>query len=162
MEAVGVRRKYPFVPIGFHPQQGFTLVEMVMVIGIVSIVLTLVIPLFHPTEQVLEYERFFQLLEDDLFLAQQSALSNSTVIEVEFNIVNKFYTVRDRYGDLIVKRSLPEGLSVSTNFDRNRIRYNRQGNISQGGRLFFVYKVGERTKMKTYVFQVGTGRYRVE
>lgn len=145
-----------------HGQSGFTLLEMLLVVAILAIVLTLTLPLFGSTEQVLAHEHFFQQLEDDLFLAQQKALSEKTVVEVVWNINGKNYLVRYRYGKIIAQRSFPTGLSVNTNFDRHRFHYNRYGHISQGGRLFFVSTMGERMEMREYIFQLGSGRYRVE
>lgn len=159
---IGVIRLAPWMGQKREDQLGFTLIEMLLVVAILSIVLSLVLPLLGTTENVLEHEQFFQQLEDDLFLAQQKAITESAVVEVMWNMSAKTYLIRYRHGDMIAQRSFPPGLSVSTNFDRHRFHYNRYGHISQGGRLFFVYTVGERTAMREYIFQVGTGRYRVE
>ncbi|GGK19323.1 competence protein ComG [Caldalkalibacillus thermarum] len=143
-------------------QAGFTLVEMLMVLAIFAIVVTMVIPVYHVPHQHLEMEDFFQQLENDLFLAQQTALTELQHVEVEFNPVNSLYIVRYRYGETIFLRRFPDGVSMSTNFPRNRFHFNRHGHISQGGRLFFYYETPNGTETRTYIFQLASGRYRVE
>ncbi|MDQ0337684.1 competence protein ComGD [Caldalkalibacillus uzonensis] len=143
-------------------QDGLALAEMLMVLAIFSILIMMVIPAYHSPHQRLEKEEFFQQLENDLVLAQQAAITELRVVELEFNPVNRLYLVRYRDGDTIVVRRFPDGVSLSTNFSRNRFHFNRHGHISQGGRLFFHYETPNGTETRTYIFQLASGRYRVE
>lgn len=142
-------------------QSGFTLMEMLLALVIFSIILMLTFPSFQSTDKKYEEELFFQKLEDDLFLAQQTALSEGTTVVVKFNPSQKFYLVQYVSGKVLFRRDIPQNLALYTNFDRNQFHYNLHGNISQGGRLFF-YDTSDNRPLRTYVFQLGNGRFQVE
>lgn len=144
-----------------HQSKGFTLVEVMLVMAIFSIILMLTVPSFRPTDKRYEGEAFFQQLEDDLFLAQQIALSESTTVVVKFNPVHQFYLVQYISGKVIKRRDIPSSLSFYSNYENHQFHFNQYGNISLAGRLFF-HDVKENKPLRTYILQLGNGRFRVE
>lgn len=66
-------------------ERGFTLLELMMVIGIIAVILTFAIPNFRPALDDARLEQAVQQLEADLMYARQLARTEQTASEVVFS-----------------------------------------------------------------------------
>jgi len=66
-------------------ERGFTLLELMLVIGIIAVILAFAIPNFRPALDDARLEQAVQQLEADLMYARQLARTEQTASEVEFS-----------------------------------------------------------------------------
>lgn len=151
-----------FYPPHTNITLGFSLYEVILVLFLIGVISMIVIPIQAPLNDHLEVVQFFQQFEEDLYYIQQLAMVESEFVEIIFMPAHTQYLIRYRYGENLHLRVLPEGMSLYTNFDLNTLRFNRVGNINQGGRIRFDFQNGAGNQRKTYIFQVGSGRFYVE
>ena len=69
---------------GDRDEQGFSLIEMLVVISILAIVATSTISLFSATMKSGDLAQSSQFLNDQITLARQTALAKNTTVEVRF------------------------------------------------------------------------------
>lgn len=138
-------------------QRGLTLVEVIIILFIVSMIILIAIPLYGNSIQNQTYSQVFERFEDDYLYAQQRALTKSERLEMQF--ASGHYILRqDGSGEEILRRELPEGMSIRTNYSQDKFFLNPNGNISRAGRVFFDYTEGKGQKTQEFTFQLGTGR----
>ena len=66
-------------------ERGFTLLELMLVIGIIAVILTFAIPNFRPALDDARLEQAVQQLEADLMYARQLARTEQTASDVVFS-----------------------------------------------------------------------------
>lgn len=143
-------------------KQGFSLYEVILVLFFIGLLSMMVIPIQAPLKDHLEREHFFEQLEEDIYYIQQLALAEAVPVEIIFMPVHGQYLVRYRYGETLFLRVLPREMTLYTNFYQHTLRFNRAGHINQGGSVRFDYISSAGSQRKTYIFQIASGRFRVE
>ncbi|QGQ47244.1 type II secretion system protein [Metabacillus sediminilitoris] len=140
-------------------QKGFTLLESLLVLFIVStmslILITNIAPIYH--KKVIE--TFLNQFEKDMLYAQQYALVNEELVFVLFKSEQNLYKIEsnEQEVDLLTRNYHPkikiEGATLT-----NKITYISNGSIQKSGTMFISYKDS------TYkvIFYLGKGRFNIE
>jgi competence protein ComGD len=133
---------------------GFTLMEMLMVMFIVSIIMGVLMIGEHSIYRDDAFNRFYENFQNDIYLAQMCAYNNNTNSEIVID--NEFYIVScDGYEK---KYTYDANCTIATNFPDNTIKFNENGNINQAGTINMCMS-GECYDI---VFNLGNGRFYVE
>lgn len=139
-------------------EQGFTLLESLFVLSIFLLVMSLSIVLLRPHNQQLEEQLFFSQLKSDLLYAQQYALTNQKLVNVNFINSDHFYYVSKQNGKMLLKREYSNKISVTEGSQKLSFRYHSNGNISSFGSIY-IYLEDKKYQM---TFQLGRGRFYVK
>ncbi|MCD8508730.1 MAG: prepilin-type N-terminal cleavage/methylation domain-containing protein [Bacillus sp. (in: Bacteria)] len=142
----------------FFTQKGYTLIETLLVLLLITSLLLISIPNFEQSIHNKNIDYFFEQLEKDLYESQMKAMSEGIIVRVIFSSTHNNYTVRE--GTVTTKtRHFPKGLTVGRgSLELTNLRYLPNGNISFAGSIIFRYK--EDTYM--LVFQLVRGRFYIE
>ena len=142
-----------------HNQKGFTLLESLLVLSIVSIMSLVLITNIVPIHQKKVIESFLNQFEKDLMYTQQFALINGESVYLLINANQQQYDVKsiDR-STPILKRNYPSEIIIESSSLSNRIVYNSNGSIQKSGTIYIHYK------KSTYkaIFYLGKGRFKIE
>lgn len=135
-------------------EDGFTLIEMLMVLGIISTLVLLAFPLQFNVLKEQEEKQFLKTLASDVLYIQQRSTLTSGMNRITFN-ENSYRITVD--GGPSMNRAYPKGLTIDTRTDRN-ITFNYNGNIKNPRTLYLV------SSLNSYrmVFPFGKGRFYLE
>ncbi|CDO01904.1 ComG operon protein 4 [Oceanobacillus picturae] len=135
-------------------EDGFTLIEMLMVLGIISTLVLLAFPLQFNVLKEQEEKQFLKTLASDVLYIQQRSTLTSGMNRITFNENSYRITVDGRPS---MNRAYPKGLTIDTRTDRN-ITFNYNGNIKNPRTLYLV------SSLNSYrmVFPFGKGRFYLE
>lgn len=119
-------------------QRGFTLVELLVVLGMVALMMTVAIPRFSRSTPGIEMEATVATLHDQLRLSRDAAISQNRESWLELDLSEGEY----RRSDTTRPRKLPDGISLAmvvarrelTGEQRGRIRFFPDG-TSTGGAI---------------------------
>jgi competence protein ComGD len=143
---------------GIRDRNGFSLIEMIIVLFVITILGTLAYPNFHSFIKNRETEYFVDALERDLHHMQQRAITEGNGYTLTINNDRKFYEIRSfGFGEQI-KRYFPDYIYFESFSMPLKIQYNQFGNISTPGTIYIhagptIYKM---------VFQIGKGKFYVK
>ncbi|UTR09441.1 prepilin-type N-terminal cleavage/methylation domain-containing protein [Evansella sp. LMS18] len=139
-------------------ESGYTLIEMLLVLVLLSSVLLIAFPVFGGAAEAKSLEYFFEQLELDLYESQMSAMSEGITVRVVFSPENGTYRIR--HGVRTVKtRYFPSGLSVASGtLDYNELLFMPGGTVSKSGSLIF----NHRKDSYLLMFQFVRGRFYIE
>jgi prepilin-type N-terminal cleavage/methylation domain-containing protein len=145
-----------------HPRRnGFSLIEVVITVAILSSVVGIAIPSFVRTMQEMEGDQFIQLLCADMYLAANEALSYRAQVRITFDSWNRIYIVQRMWETQKKKVKIPPGFSLLTNFSSSYIAFNELGHVLQAGTITIMYPNGKVKKITVYMasgrFAVSTG-----
>lgn len=132
-------------------KNGFTLIEVLFVLGIVSVLLLLSAPLNISTLEKLQDEQFLQVFEFDVLSIQSKATTTNESIKII--LMPDRYKILVSHGKPIV-RPYPTGWKRG-NRTINEISFNKNGALRNPGSIQFT------TKNAVYViiFPLGKGRF---
>ncbi len=138
---------------------GYTLLESLVVLSIVSIMSFVLIANLVPIHQAKIIETFFDQFEKDMMYAQQYALLNEETIYILFRGNRYQYTIEQSNlaGSLIV-RNYHQGIKIEGGTMKNRVTFRANGAIQTSGSLLITYN--NRTYKVT--FYLGKGRLNIE
>lgn len=137
-------------------EEGFTFIELLYVLLIVSILSLLVVPPMYHVYQEQQKNQFFTLLDSDILYIQNQAIARKTNFRIVFD--TEYYVVMEK-DKQIYKRDYPNHLSYSK-ATTNRIVFNTLGTVRNPTTyLFYDQSKGKRYEM---VFPLGKGRQYVE
>lgn len=139
-------------------EQGFTLMESLLVLAIFMMILTIsYFPLkFH--EQLLEKQMFFHQLKGDLLYAQQYALTSQKRVSFNFVTPQHYYYIKNDNHQTILRREYPPYIRIAAGSQPTAFYFLSNGNISQFGTLY-IYVEKEIYQL---TFQLGRGRFYVK
>jgi len=113
--------------------KGFTLVEMMVIIGIVAILALITIPNIASWRPKAALSSASRTLKADLGMAKSRAIRDNSTITVTFDTANGTYRITDNGGNTIKARRFT-GLSISgTTFAGNTVTFDRRGRSSSAG-----------------------------
>ena len=145
--------------IGKH-EQGFTLIESLLVLSLISMLVSLSFVKFSPLMEKKVMPHFFEQLSNDILFAQQYAISTKQSVNIFFFPDNKHYLVQVPGEDrILLKRFYNEHIHINTRHAGNVVRYNPVGNILNPSSYGVSYKSQENYSI---TFQIGFGRFYVE
>ncbi|MGV3464119.1 MAG: competence type IV pilus minor pilin ComGD [Heyndrickxia sp.] len=137
--------------------KGFTLIEVLIVLLVLTIFLSLSIASFKPLKDTLDKKMIISQLEADLYYAQSYSISRQELVTVQFYPAYNRYLMKTAKGNIIVNRSWT---TSATLLNGSFLSFNilRDGNISRFGTLTFEIN-GETFEL---IFNIGRGRFRVQ
>ena len=141
------------VPLG--DQDGFTLLEAMVVISVLTVSLSLAVHTFKPLWAKVNKKMFITKLEADLYYAHSYAISRKERVNVTISRLNNEYSAMDAgTGKYLYRRKLSVSNRIAeTNIPRYTIT--PDGNISPFGTV--VFQSGEvQIKLTTHI---GRGRF---
>lgn len=139
-------------------QQGFTLIESLVVLSIFMILTSITVFSLNPQHSVVDHTSFFTQLKADLFFAQTYAISHQhevsvTIMPSEY----KYYMYLTTNTPPIIERTYSKNFHLSEGSLPLYFKYLPDGNINKFGSIII------QTANKTYrmTFMIGKGRFYV-
>ncbi|PJN89889.1 competence type IV pilus minor pilin ComGD [Bacillus sp. mrc49] len=130
-----------------------------LIVLVIFILLLSITPNLYPSfNKGMEERLFLSQFHEDLFYAQQYAISHEGLIYLHIDDVNKIYTVSSYKEGKILERSIPEDIHFSSGTLGFSFYFNQNGNVSKAGTLMIETSKG---KYKL-VLNIGKGRFRIE
>ncbi|WP_046180340.1 competence type IV pilus minor pilin ComGD [Domibacillus tundrae] len=140
-----------------HKENGFTLLEMMIVLTIFIVCLTAaLIPLRTIANDVSD-RQFFQQIERDLFAAQAYAIAKGTNVVVHFfeNGRNNYHIYTfEQSRKTLIKREIPNRF-IRDERNMSAITFLRTGMTNRFGIIYFTTE----EKSTRLVFLIGRGRF---
>ncbi|MFA9559402.1 competence type IV pilus minor pilin ComGD [Evansella sp. AB-rgal1] len=137
---------------------GYTLLEILVVLFLLSIILLISIPNFTRSINNNDVNYFFEQLEKDLYSTQMKAISESLTLRFLFSNDTSKYTIVQGITPL-EERQFPKGMIVEKGtLGLNDLRFLPVGTLSNSGSIFFYYKE-DRYEL---IFQFVRGRFYIE
>ncbi|MEI3611716.1 competence type IV pilus minor pilin ComGD [Pseudogracilibacillus sp. SO30301A] len=134
---------------------GFTMVEMLFALMILSILTLLVVPSIVRTVEKQETNHFFAVLESDILYIQNQALGTRDNVRIVFD--EEYYVVISEGKTEGIKRHYPEHLKYNNKIN-NRVAFNNNGTIINPT----TFKFKDRKNTYHLVFPLGKGRHYIE
>src|SRR5690625_1911197 len=133
-------------------KNGFTLLELLVVLAIWSLLLLLVTPINFSLMEKKQVQYFFETFAYDILYTQN--LSTTTKDYVQLNLYEDRYTIRRGYkGEILLTRNIPANWVIKAKVFHT-ISFDDKGRIRMPGTFFI------QTKHDEYaiVFHFGKGR----
>lgn len=139
-------------------KNGFTLIEVIFVLGVLSILLLLSAPIKISVLDSQKEEQFLATFENDLLYMQNISYLSTDDIKMEFYAES--YVVINGIGNkTLLRRSIPTGWKFDLRtFQKRGISFNASGTIREPGNMQLT------TNKSSYriVFPLGKGRCYIE
>jgi competence protein ComGD len=141
-------------------ENGFTLVEMLIVLTMISVLSMLVIPKMDDLIEKKHIDYFIEQFKDDMLYAQQYALTHKCTVTVVFSLQQPGYRVMkgNVFGRLLLHRSYSDNMKFQLVTLQSPLIFFPNGNINRAGTLLVRY--GKQTYQ--IVFLLGKGRFYVQ
>ncbi|MGD6832305.1 competence type IV pilus minor pilin ComGD [Sutcliffiella halmapala] len=140
-------------------QKGFTFVESLLVLSVVSVILSFTILKIAAIEEKHVTKNFFSELTNDLLFAQQYAMSTRRSVTITFSPSNHYYRVTQGPGNELLRRNYHEDIQIDPRTMGTLLVFQSHGSIQKAGTMGISYKNLENYRL---VFQLGKGRFYVE
>lgn len=137
-------------------EKGFTLLESLFVLSIFLLIMSLSFLPLKNQESQLEAKLFFSQLKSDLLYAQQYAVTNQSLVRVNFVTPENYYYIRKQNGDILLKREYSKEIVIRGGSLDLHFYFLSNGNSNSFGSIY-IYLDKEPYKM---TFQLG-GRFYV-
>lgn len=141
-----------------NKSQGFTLIEVLIVVMVMTITLPIVFKSFIHVGQVQQLRLFITEIEETLYDAQMTALSSGTYITVEFNKNHHQVQTSKGYSQVIQHFSYPKVLDVEAGQGQYTIVFTPKGVIQNP--CTFYFSIGN--EKYALVQLIGQGRFYVK
>jgi competence protein ComGD len=139
-------------------EKGFTLIEMLIVLFIVFSATGIALISFQKLQEHKQTEYFLEQFKEDLYFAQEYALSRHKTIDVHFYPEEYRYTVGPSAGPIILNRKYNKKITVDAHVFANLFRYKSNGNVSRFGTI----KIKTAATEYLLTFHIGKGRFQIE
>jgi competence protein ComGD len=141
-------------------QSGFTLIEMLMVLTIVSVLTVVAFPEMRSLIEVKQINYFIAQFKDDMLYAQQYAMAHKTPVAIVFYHEEPTYRITEEntFGRILLHRSYSPKLQIKLTTLQSPLIFSPNGNINKSGTIFVTY--GKQTYK--IVFLLGKGRCYVQ
>ena len=140
-----------------HSDQGFTLLETLLVLSIVIVIMTIPILTLAPLYQQQKAEHFLEQLEDDLLYAQVYALSNSATVRVYFSTQQSYRVIVSQTNQIILTRTYDNDIKIDPYTLGSTVTFRSNGNVSNAGTI----RITIQKAKYNLVFMIGKGRFYV-
>ncbi len=133
----------------FPKSEGFTLTEMLIVIGVIGILVGISTPIFKRFQPVFQLNGAVRNLVTDLRYAQQLTVTEQKEHCVRFFPASKEYKIiqcQDGAEEILRTISLQEidSITVAGDFSNNEVRYNPYGAVKEAGNI--TLEINEKAK----------------
>ena len=137
-------------------EQGFTLIESLLVLSIFLIISLITVFSVKPQYEMTTSETFLTHLQADLFYAQQYAISHQTEVTINFMADQHFYYIQETYKlPYFVERHYSENIQVSPGSLPLYFKFLPDGHASKFGSIYI--KCGSKRFRVTVM--LGMGRF---
>lgn len=134
-----------------NKEHGFTLMEILFVLGIWMMIVLLSVPiLFNSLEKIRE-RHFLETLQFDILYAQSLALTNKNNIRINFNQHNYVLIENTK---VHVRREIPDDWSFNLGSMQNSITFDEYGRIKNPGSIY----IRSAQSNFYFIFPLGKGR----
>ncbi|MCJ7839316.1 prepilin-type N-terminal cleavage/methylation domain-containing protein [Lederbergia sp. NSJ-179] len=140
-------------------RDGFTLIEMLIVLSVISIILLFSIFMFRSFSESMQKRLFFTQLESDLYYAHAYAQNRKEAVQVRFSRGSKQYEmlVGKQQPELFLIRKFPPSIYIKESTISSFV-ITPDGNVSTFGIITFQHN---QTTVKVS-FNIGKGRFNIE
>ncbi|MGL3066498.1 competence type IV pilus minor pilin ComGD [Planococcus sp. SE5179] len=135
-------------------EQGFTLLEMLLVLAVLMAIVAISIPGYQNRMVQKEEQRFFEVLQQDVYFAQSQSYASKQTAKIIFREPKGSYEIFTDLQSVAVSRKLPATVTLKKTSNLNEIYFNSNGSVVQSGTFRFATNSGE----KTVVVHLGRGR----
>lgn len=136
-------------------RNGFTLIEMLLVLTVLSILISLALPAHSSSLTKQQENQFIEVLQNDVLLIQnQASITSKERMYIRF--YDDHYLVLHGRNPSYAKRDYPDGWSLLTS---NRILEFHLNGTVLSPRTFIMHSKKERIAL---VFPLGKGRFYIE
>lgn len=146
--------KSAYQPMKPTKEEGFTLLEVMIVLSVMAMLLWLSIPTVHTLYVKTEEKKLIETMQYDILYVQSQAIGS--VEEIRITLYKNSYTIVDK-GGKVMERNLPAGFEIDRRTLEN-ISFTETGSIRKAGTIKIT------TPISTYklIFPPGKGRGRLE
>ncbi|MFJ7510036.1 competence type IV pilus minor pilin ComGD [Peribacillus simplex] len=141
-----------------HSNGGYTLSETLIVLVIFVLLISIGSNLYPSFTKGMENRLFLSQFHEDLFYAQQYAISHESLIYLHIDNTKKVYTVSSYKEGIVLERSIPKDIQFLSGTLGFSFHFNQYGNASKAGTIMIDTSKG---KYKL-VLNIGKGRFRIE
>ncbi|WMX58397.1 competence type IV pilus minor pilin ComGD [Peribacillus sp. R9-11] len=137
---------------------GYTLSETLIVLVIFVLLSGIGLNLYPSFIKGMENKIFISQLKEDIFYAQQYAISHESLIYLHMDNTNRIYTVTSYKEGVVLERSIPKDIQFLSGTLGLTFHFNQYGNASKAGTMMI-----DTTKGKyKLILNIGKGRFRIE
>lgn len=141
-----------------NKEKGFTLIEVLLVLSVLAVLTSLSILHLKPLNEKKTIDFFFEQLQNDLFYAQQYAISHNETVKVVFQDTKPQYsTVIGGINSIVQLREFDKAIKIQFATLGSTLYFNSSGNINKSGTMLVIYK---KTTYRV-TFLLGKGRFYV-
>ena len=137
---------------------GYTLSETLIVLVIFVLLSGIGLNLYPSFIKGMENKLFLSQLKEDIFYAQQYAISHESLIYLHMDNTNRIYTVTSYKEGVVLERSIPKDIQFLSGTLGLTFHFNQYGNASKAGTMM-IDTTREKYKL---VLNIGKGRFRIE
>ncbi|RDW19191.1 DNA transport machinery protein [Oceanobacillus arenosus] len=134
--------------------KGYTLLEMLMVLAIISIMLLLIVPINKSSIEKVQTTKFIELLEYDILLVQNFTTTKEELIRIRF--YDERYNILQGTNSVLATRKYPPGFQIDYRGD-DTIMFNNYGSMINPRTI--AMRVGNKKYL--LVFPLGKGRFHI-
>ncbi|OEH92884.1 competence type IV pilus minor pilin ComGD [Bacillus solimangrovi] len=138
--------------------KGFTLLEMLIVLMIVSVLTSLTLTVFQSVVETKRTEFFLEQFERDLLYAQSYAINHNCAVYTYIQSEKHAYFIRDCNYNKLLERGYSNDIIVEVGTMQPIITYKNNGNAVKSGSFYFLIRK-DRYK---FVQLLGKGRFYVK
>ncbi|WLR49766.1 competence type IV pilus minor pilin ComGD [Bacillus tianshenii] len=143
----------------FHnTQRGFTLIEMIIVLSVLTTVTFVSLIYFEPVFEQKRHEFFLEQLQRDFLYAQSYAINNNTDVFIHIVPYEHRYIVKEGLTNKILTRDYAENIEISRGTLGYMIKFLPSGNARKSGALYI--KLGD--EHYNLIVLLGKGRLYVK
>jgi len=141
-------------------QKGFTLIEILIVLTIVSVLTFISIPRINELIQAKEMNYFLEQFREDMLYVQQYAMVRKVSVAVLFYPYQSTYRITEgnMLGRVLLHRTYSANLEIHPATLQSPLMFLKNGNVNKSGTILITN--GEQTYK--IVFLLGKGRFYVE
>lgn len=149
-----IQAPYLFLKNISKNSEGFTLVELLLVLSIITLLIVFPMFQFRKIEEEQKLVLFLQMLQNDIFLAQRNAAVHQLPTRIIF--LNGLYVIEDNLlNPPLLRRTYHSDLIITYLSLKPPLRFNHDGNISSSGTISISYK----NRKYIVTFYLGSGRF---
>ncbi|WP_371018264.1 competence type IV pilus minor pilin ComGD [Pseudalkalibacillus sp. JSM 102089] len=142
----------------FRNSFGYTMLEMMIVLSVLSILLCLIFLHISPTQNASSTRHFLGDIQSDLRYTQELAYVNKSSYRFSISPSKGSYSIQGTASTVVKSNEIPEHITIDEGTMGYQIVFGGNGNVQKAGTLYI--KAGkEEYKL---VVQVGAGRFYIK
>ena len=147
-----------FFRVQFRNSFGYTMLEMMIVLSVLSILLCLIFLHISPTQNASSTRHFLDDIQSDLRYTQELAYVNKSSYRFSISPSKGSYNIQGTASTVVKSNEIPEHITIDEGTMGYQIVFGGTGNVQKAGTLYI--KAGkEEYKL---VVQVGAGRFYIK